>query len=45
MDISEVGEIAQALAGVHRSTADGLAQWRYHGRLVEAAWQLQRKTG
>jgi hypothetical protein len=32
--ISEVDRLTQALAGVRRSTADGLAEWRYHGRLV-----------
>jgi len=32
--ISEVDRLAAALAGVRRSTTDGLAQWRYHGRLV-----------
>jgi hypothetical protein len=32
--IDEVGRLAEALAGVRRTTADGLAQWRYHGRLV-----------
>ena len=34
MQIHEVARLAEALAGVRRSTADGLAQWRYHGRLV-----------
>ena len=34
LQIHEVGRLAEALAGVRRSTADGLAQWRYHGRLV-----------
>ncbi|MGH3395960.1 MAG: hypothetical protein ACRDPO_14865 [Streptosporangiaceae bacterium] len=36
-DLVEIGEVDQltgALAGVRRTTADGLAQWRYHGRLV-----------
>jgi hypothetical protein len=32
--ISDVARLAEALAGVRRTTADGLAQWRYHGRLV-----------
>ena len=32
--IDEVARLAEALAGVRRSTSDGLAQWRYHGRLV-----------
>ena len=34
LQIHEVAGLAEALAGVRRSTADGLAQWRYHGRLV-----------
>ena len=34
MRIGEVDQLAGALAGVRRSSADGLAQWRYHGRLV-----------
>lgn len=34
LQISEVDRLAGALAGVRRSTADGLAQWRYHGRLI-----------
>ncbi len=34
MQIGEVARLAEALAGVRRTTADGLAQWRYHGRLV-----------
>jgi hypothetical protein len=32
--IDEVDRLAGALAGVRRTEADGLAQWRYHGRLV-----------
>jgi hypothetical protein len=34
LQIDEVARLAGALAGVRRITADGLAQWRYHGRLV-----------
>jgi len=34
LQIGEVARRAEALAGVRRTTADGLAQWRYHGRLV-----------
>ena len=34
LKIDEVARLAEALAGVRRTTADGLAQWRYHGRLV-----------
>ena len=30
----DVDRLAGALAGVRRTSADGLAQWRYHGRLV-----------
>jgi hypothetical protein len=34
MDIAEVDRLTEGLDGVRRTTADGLAQWRYHGRLV-----------
>ena len=34
LQIDEVARLAEALAGVHRTTANGLVQWRYHGRLV-----------
>jgi hypothetical protein len=34
LQIDGVARLAEALAGVRRTTADGLAQWRYHGRLV-----------
>jgi len=34
LQIDEVARLAEALAGVRRTMADGLAQWRYHGRLV-----------
>ena len=34
LQIGEVARLAEALAGVRRTTADGLAQWSYHGRLV-----------
>ena len=34
LQIGEVARLAEALAGVRRTTAAGLAQWRYHGRLV-----------
>jgi len=34
LQIGDVARLAEVLAGVRRSTADGLAQWRYHGRLV-----------
>ena len=32
--VSEIAGRAEALEGVRRTTAEGLAQWRYHGRLV-----------
>jgi len=32
--IDDVTGLAEALAGVRRTTVDGLAQWRYRGRLV-----------
>ena len=34
MDIGDVALLAEALAGVRRNAPDGLAVWRYHGRLV-----------
>jgi len=34
LEIGEVDRLAAALTGVRRSTAHGLSQWRYHGRLV-----------
>jgi hypothetical protein len=34
VQIDEVARLAEALAGVRHTTADGLTQWRYHGRLV-----------
>jgi hypothetical protein len=34
VDIDEVSDLAEVLAGVCRTAGDGLAQWRYHGRLV-----------
>lgn len=32
--IGEVDRLTEALTGVRRTVVDGLAQWRYHGRLV-----------
>src|SRR5690348_7861074 len=32
--IDDIGRVAEALPGVRRGTVGGLAQWRYHGRLV-----------
>ena len=34
LDVSDVARLAEPLAGVRRTTAEGLAEWRYHGRLV-----------
>ena len=34
MDIADIALLAEALTGVRRTAPDGLAQFRYHGRLV-----------
>jgi hypothetical protein len=34
VEIDDVARLAEALTGVRRTTSAGLAQWRYHGRLV-----------
>jgi hypothetical protein len=34
LSIDEISRLAEALTGVRRTTVDGLAQWRYHGRMV-----------
>ena len=34
MDIDDVGRLAEGMAGVRRTAPEGLAAWRYHGRLV-----------
>ncbi len=34
MEMTDVARAAEALAGVRRSVPAGLAEWRYHGRLV-----------
>ena len=34
LSTEDVDRLAAALTGVRRSTVGGLAQWRYHGRLV-----------
>ena len=34
MDMDEVAHLAEALTGVRRTGREGLAEWRYHGRLV-----------
>jgi hypothetical protein len=32
--IDDVARLVEDLAGVRRTTRDGLAEWRYHGRLI-----------
>jgi hypothetical protein len=34
MDIDDLARLAGTLAGVRLRASDGLAEWRYHGRLV-----------
>jgi hypothetical protein len=34
VDVDDVARLAEDLAGVRRTARDGLAEWRYHGRLV-----------
>jgi hypothetical protein len=34
VEIDDVARLARALTGVRSSAQEGLAQWRYHGRLV-----------
>jgi hypothetical protein len=34
VEIDDVARLAEDLAGVRRTARDGLAEWRYHGRLV-----------
>jgi hypothetical protein len=34
VDIDAIGRLAEALAGVRPTAPQGLAEWRYHGRLV-----------
>jgi hypothetical protein len=34
MEIDDVARLAGALAGVRRTAPEGLAEWRYHGRMV-----------
>jgi hypothetical protein len=34
LQLDDLDRLIAALTGVRRTTADGLAQWRYHGRLV-----------
>jgi hypothetical protein len=34
VEIDAVARLAEDLAGVRRTARDGLAEWRYHGRLI-----------
>jgi hypothetical protein len=34
VEIDDVARLAETLSGVRRTTPDGLAEWRYRGRLV-----------
>lgn len=34
MEISDVGRLAESLAGVRLTVKESLTEWRYHGRLV-----------
>jgi hypothetical protein len=34
VNIDDVARLAEGLAGVRRTAPEGLAAWRYHGRLV-----------
>lgn len=34
MEIDDIARLAAALAGVRRTAPEGLAEWRYQGRLV-----------
>ena len=34
MEMADVALLAEALTGVRRTVPDGLAAWRFHGRLV-----------
>ena len=34
MEIDDVARLAGSLAGVRRTAPEGLAEWRYHGRMV-----------
>jgi hypothetical protein len=34
VDIDDVARLAEGLAGVRRTAPEGLAEWRYQGRLV-----------
>jgi len=34
VEIDDVARLAEDLTGVRRTARDGLAEWRYHGRLI-----------
>jgi len=34
VDIDDVAQVTEGLAGVRRTASEGRAGWRYHGRLV-----------
>jgi hypothetical protein len=34
VDIADLARLAEAMPGVRRTAREGLAEWRYHGRLV-----------
>ena len=34
MDMGDVANVAETLAGVRRTVKESLTEWRYHGRLV-----------
>jgi hypothetical protein len=34
VEVDELARLAEALNGVRRGARDGLAEWRYHGRIV-----------
>jgi hypothetical protein len=43
VEIDDVARLAEALADVRRTVPEGLAMWRYHGRLI--ARQLDDEHG
>jgi hypothetical protein len=34
VEITDLARLAEAMPGVRRTARDGLAEWRYHGRVV-----------
>jgi hypothetical protein len=34
VEIGDIARVAESLTGVRSAASDGLAEWRYHGRLV-----------